>query len=156
MFRSMRRKNQELTYDESLKILEEYDRGILALLGDEDYPYTVPMNHLLIDDKIYFHGSKVGHKIDAIKNHDKASYCVMDSGVKYPNEWWYTFRSVIAFGRIKFIEEDDKKLEILNKLGDKYFPSQDITQEEIKRLYDNVAILELGIEHLSGKTVKEK
>ena len=67
MFRDMRRKNRQLSTDECIEILENEPRGVLAVLGDYDYPYTVPMSHVYVDGKIYFHGAKTGHKNDAIK-----------------------------------------------------------------------------------------
>lgn len=82
MFREMRRKGQELSKSECIDILINEPRGVLALLGDDNYPYSVPMSHVYVDGKIYFHGAKKGHKNDAVKKHDKVSYCVMDKGLK--------------------------------------------------------------------------
>ena len=82
MFRNMRRKGQQLTQEECEDILTSQPRGVLALLGDYDYPYALPLSHVYINGKIYFHGAQKGHKKDAVQNHSKCSYCVMDDGVK--------------------------------------------------------------------------
>lgn len=156
MFRKMRRFKQELSYEESFEILSNEPRGVLALIGDDEYPYAVPMNHILLDGKIYFHGAQEGHKHDAYLNHPKASYCVMDKGVKLNNQWWYTFKSIIAFGKINIVEDREKKLEILTILGDKYFPTHEETEKEMKRLFDMAEVFELDIEHITGKLVREK
>lgn len=76
MFRPMRRFKQQITDAECKEILKNEKRGVLSLLGDGGYPYGLPMSHLYSeeDNKIYFHGAKEGHKIDAIKNCDKASW----------------------------------------------------------------------------------
>ena len=154
MFREMRRRKQELSKEECIDILVNEPRGILALLGDDEYPYAIPLSHVYADGKIYFHGSMKGHKNDAIKRHDKVSYCVMDKGFK--TDWWYTFKSVIVFGRIKTISDRDEKIDKLTCLGDKFFPTHEDTVNEIDRLLDKTEVFEITIEHMNGKIVKEK
>ena len=156
MFRDIRLKNKQLFHEECIEILSNEPRGVLALLGDYDYPYTVPMSHVFVDGKIYFHGAKTGHKIDAIKKHDKVSYCVVDSGVKAPDSWWYRFRSVIVFGKIKTLSDDDEKIKILTHLGDKFFPTHEETVNEIDKLLTRTEVFEISIDHMTGKTVDEK
>ena len=156
MFRKMRRANQELSEEECISILVNEPRGVLALLGDYDYPYALPMSHVYVDGKIYFHGAKKGHKNDAVKNHSKVSYCVMDQGVKEPDSWWYTFKSVIVFGQIRTLTDKQDKINKLTCLGDKFFPTHEETVDEINRLLDKTEVFEITIEHMSGKIVKEK
>lgn len=152
----MRRKNRELPYEECIEILTNEPRGVLAVLGDYDYPYTVPMTHVFVDGKIYFHGAQTGHKNDAIKKHDKVSYCVMDKGVKAKDSWWYTFKSVIVFGKIRTLTDKDEKIEKLTYLGDKFFPTHEETVSEINRLLDKTEVFEITIDHISGKRVEER
>lgn len=156
MFRKMRRLGQMLSKEECEEILTREPRGVLALLGDYDYPYALPMSHVYVDGKIYFHGAMQGHKNDAVKKHDKVSYCVFDEGVKNDDGWSYIFRSVIVFGRIRTLTDDDEKVEKLTHLGDKFFPTHDETVSEIERLLHRTEVFEITIEHMSGKTVVEK
>lgn len=156
MFRKMRRHKQELSEEECIEILTNEPRGVLALLGDNDYPYALPMSHVFVDGKIYFHGAMEGHKNDAIKKHDKVSYCVMDSGVKKEDSWWYTFKSVIIFGKIKTIADKKEKIDRLTYLGDKFFPTHEETVHEIDRLLAKTEVFEITIDHMSGKIVREK
>ena len=157
MFRKMRRIGQMLPEEECIEILTNEPRGVLALLGDYDYPYALPMSHVFVDGKIYFHGAMTGHKNDAVKNHDKASYCVMDGGVRNPeDDWSYIFRSVIVFGRIRTLSDDDEKVEKLTHLGDKFFPTHEETVSEIEKLLHRTEVFEITIEHITGKIVKEK
>lgn len=156
MFRNMRRLGQQLTKEECEEILTKCPRGVLALLGDYDYPYAVPMSHVYVDGRIYFHGAQKGHKRDAVANHSKCSYCVLDEGVKAEDSWWYTFRSVIVFGKIRTLTDMDEKIEALTYLGDKFFPSHEDTMDEIDRLLDRTEVYEIAIEHISGKVVQEK
>ena len=156
MFRKMRRYKQELSTKECIDMLINEPRGVLALLGDNNYPYAIPMSHAYAQGKIYFHGAKEGHKNDAVKKYSKASYCVIGKGLKNEDEWWYTFKSVIVFGKIRILENDDEKIEKLRYLGNKFFPTHEETENEIKRLLDRTEVYELTIEHISGKTTVEK
>ena len=155
MFRKMRRAKQELSEEECIDILINQPRGVLALLGDYDYPYALPMSHAYVDGKIYFHGAKTGHKNDAVKNHEKVSYCVMDEGVLNDDGWSYTFRSVIVFGKITTLTDKDQKIDRLTYLGDKFFPTHEETVKEINRLIDKTEVFEISIDHISGKIVEE-
>lgn len=156
MFRNMRRLGQQLSQEECIDILINEPRGVLAVLGDDDYPYTVPVSHVYVDGKIYFHGSKTGHKNDAIKKHSKVSYCVIDKGVKEKDSWWYTFRSVITFGKITTLTDSAEKIDRLTHLGNKFFPTPEDTEDEIDRLLDRTEVFEITIEHMTGKVVQEK
>ena len=157
MFRKMRRIGQMIPEEECIEILANEPRGVLAVLGDYDYPYAVPMSHVYIDGKIYFHGAMTGHKNDAVEKHDKVSYCVMDGGVRNPeDDWSYIFRSVIVFGRIRTLSDDDEKIEKLTCIGDKFFPTHEETVSEIEKLLHRTEVFEITIEHMTGKIVKEK
>ena len=156
MFRKMRRLGQELSKEECIDILINEPRGVLALLGDDDYPYALPMSHVYVDGKIYFHGAQKGHKLDAVNKHSKVSYCVMDKGVKAEDNWWYTFKSVIVFGKIRTLADRDEKIDKLTHLGDKFFPTHEETMAEINKLLDKTEVFEITVEHMSGKVVREK
>ena len=161
MFRKMRRYKQQISMEDCEKVLFEQPRGVLAVLGDEDYPYTVPLDHLYSDGKLYFHGAGVGHKMDAIRKHDKVSYCVMDEGYRKDGEWALNINSVIVFGRIKEVTDIKLKEEKLRLLGLKYNPDPQDVEDELKRYIDieknidRVTILELTPEHITGKLVNE-
>ena len=152
----MRRKRQKLSDEECIEILTNEPRGVLALLGDDDYPYALPMSHVYVDGKIYFHGAMKGHKRDAALNYPKVSYCVVDDGVRNEGEWWYTFKSVIVFGKIRILTDREDKIDKLTHLGDKFFPSHEETVNEINKLLDKTEVFEITIEHMAGKITVEK
>ena len=156
MFRKLAKANKAISEEKCIELLKNQKRGILSVLGDDDYPYALPMSHVYVDGKIYFHGAQEGHKNDAVKKHSMASYCVMDKGVKAEDSWWYTFKSVIVFGKIKTLTDRDEKIDRLTYLGDKFFPTHEETVDEINRLLDRTEVFEITIEHMSGKVVKEK
>ena len=121
-FREMRRKRQQLSEAECMDVLERNTSGVLAVLGDADYPYAVPLSYVYCDNKIYFHCAKSGHKLDAIKKCDKVSFCVIDQDLVVPEEYTTYFRSVIAYGQARIIEQEDEIRSALEKLAVKYYP----------------------------------
>lgn len=157
MFREMARKNQQLDTASCLQLLTDAPRGVLSLLGDGGYPYGVPMDHWYNpeDGRIYFHSGKRGHKIDAIRCCDKASFCVMDEGWREAGDWALNFRSVIAFGRIEIVEDPEKALEITRKLSYKYTDDTAMIEAEILESRKNLLVFALVPEHITGKRVKE-
>ena len=157
MFREMLRKKQQLTQEECLAILKKEPRGVLSVLGDDGYPYGMPMNHFYCeqDGKLYFHGAKSGHKIDAMKRHDKASFCVYDQGARREDEWFLRIRSVIVYGRIEFIEDRAKTYEISRLLSYKFTSDKAYIEEEIRRSGPGTLLFALVPEHMTGKLVKE-
>ena len=155
-FRSMRRKRQKLSEEKSIGILQKSTAGTLALLGDNGYPYAVPISYVYADGKLYFHSALSGHKIDAIRNCDKASFCVIDKDDVHPEKYTTYFRSVIAFGRIHIIEDAQEKLETARLLGDRYNPNQeDALQKELEKGLSRMVMIRFDIEHLTGKEAIE-
>lgn len=162
IFREMRHRKQELSRQEVADILHKGTSGVLALLGDNDYPYAVPISYVYDDGKIYFHGAKSGHKIDAIQRTEKASFCVVDKDLVVPEEYTTYFRSVIAFGKIRVIEDDREKRAAIEKVAIKYAPEDTSANRDdaISREWKSLCILEMTIDHITGKEaielVKEK
>lgn len=157
MFREMRRIRQQISKEECIGILKNEPRGVLSVLGDEGYPYGIPMDHWYSkeDGKLYFHCAKEGHKLDAVVRCDKVSYCVMDKGYRNEGEWALNIRSVIVFGRIRIVEDEDKKREICTALCRKFTDDEEYLQKELKYSFPRVCCLELTPEHMTGKLVNE-
>ena len=157
MFREMLRKRQQLSEDECIAILKTQLRGVLSVLGDDDYPYGMPINHYYCeaDGKLYFHGGKKGHKIDAMKRHDKASFCVYDEGFRKDGEWALNIKSVIVFGRIEFVKEKEKTYRISEALSRKFTDDDEYIQSEIERSGPGTLVFALVPEHITGKIVNE-
>lgn len=156
MFVSMRRKKQELSEDECYEILERNNSGVLALFDSSGYPYAVPLSYCYIKEKIIFHGSKIGHKIDAISYHDKVSFCVIDQDKVVPEKYTTYYRSVIIFGKISIIKDEKEMKKYIESLGRKYAPNESEAhlQKIIQSTWNSLAIMELYIEHITGKKSK--
>lgn len=155
-FRPMRRKRQELAQEESITILQKATSGTLALLGDNGYPYAVPISYVYYEGKLYFHSAVEGHKVDAIRQCDKASFCVIEQDEVHPEKYTTFFRSVIAFGKIHIIEDEAEKLQMARMLGNRYNPNQDeALQKELENGLARMLMIRFDIEHLTGKEAKE-
>ncbi len=156
-FRKMRRFKQQLSQEEVDKILEKGTAGTLALAGDDGYPYAVPISYVYTDGRLYLHCAKAGHKLDAIRRNPKASFCVIDQDQIAPEKFTTYFRSVIAFGKIHEIKDEIQKREAIEKLALKYASSisQDLREAEITREWPGLVMLEMEIEHLTGKKAIE-
>lgn len=151
-FREMRRKLQQLSDEESYAILQKATSGTLALLGDGGYPYAVPISYVFSEGKLYFHSALSGHKVDAIRGCDRASFCVVAQDDVKPELYTTFFRSVIAFGRIHIVDDEAEKLAAARLLGNRYNPHQDeALQKELENGLARMLVIRLDIEHLTGK-----
>ena len=157
MFREMLRKKQQLSDEECIEILKQEPRGVLSVIGDDDYPYGMPLNHFYCesDGKLYFHSGKKGHKIDAMTRRDKASFCVYDQGFRREGEWALNIRSVIVFGRIEIVTDPDKICEIARLLSYKFTNDEKYIEDEIKKSGPRTFMFALVPEHITGKLVNE-
>lgn len=155
-FRPMRRFKQQLSQEECDGILQNGYRGFLSVIGDGGYPYTVPINYLYARKRLYFHCAKSGHKLDALRACDRACFTILDKPEKEAGDWWFHVRSVICFGRIRIVEDESEKWRGLRELGEKYFPEGYDMQTDLAQNGPQAEMLEMRIEHMTGKRVKEK
>lgn len=152
MFRCMRRIAQQLPSEETEKILLNGKSGVLACLGDNDYPYAVPMCYAYESGKIYFHSAVMGHKIDAIEKCEKISFCVTEKDEIIPEKFNTDYVSVIAFGKAKILTEGEMKKYAMKLLVEKYsagYEKQGAIDTEKK--WRAFCVVEMDIEYVTGK-----
>ena len=158
MFRKLRRENQALDEKTCAELLRSERRGVLAMLGDGGYPYAIPVN-FYYDEKancIYLHGSKSGHKLDAIDGCDKVCFTVFDKGVQRPGDWAYDVNSVVAFCRAERMEPGQEAADALACLAEKYFPPEENPAQQARQGAPAVQMLRLRVQYMTGKRVFEK
>ena len=158
MFRKMARIREQIPNEECIEILKTQLRGVLSVFGDDDYPYGIPINHYYCeeDGKLYFHGGTKGHRIDAMRNHGKASFCVLDEGrPEQEGGWALRFRSVIVFGRLEEVEDHNRAIEITRALCHKFTSDEEYIAKEIENAGARTMVVCLTPEHMTGKTVLE-
>ena len=158
MFRKMARIREQIPNEECIEILKTQLRGVLSVLGDDYYPYGIPINHYYCeeDGKLYFHGGTKGHRIDAMRSHGKASFCVLDEGrPEQEGGWALRFRSVIVFGRLEEVEDHNRAIEITRALCHKFTSDEEYIEKEIENAGARTMVVCLTPEHMTGKTVLE-
>ena len=157
MFRTLMRQKQQISDAECIEILKREKRGVLSVLGDDGYPYGMPLNHFYCeeDGKLYFHSGGAGHKIDAIRRNPKASFCVMDEGFRRDGEWALNIKSVIVFGKIEIVYDREKVYEIARQLSYKFTDDEQYIQKEIDRSGKATLMFALTPEYMTGKLVNE-
>lgn len=158
MFHQVARKKQALSREECMDLLRRERRAVLSVITEDGYPYAVPVNHWYNEDdgKLYFHGGKIGHKIDCMQANDKVSLCVMDAGTPVEDGWWMRVRSVIVFGRVSFVEDYDRAMEISRALSHQFTLDEAYIDDEIEHHGYRTLVCAVTIEHMTGKIVNER
>lgn len=153
MFREMRLKEEnQFPQKQALEMLENAPYGVMALEGDDRYPYTVPVNYVYADNKIYFHGAVEGHKVDAAKRNEKVSFCVVTQADVVPEAYNCLYLSAIAFGKIRVAEDEQEKREALELIIDKYSKGfEEGGRKYIKASWNEVQVFVIELEHITGK-----
>ncbi|MBQ3356919.1 MAG: pyridoxamine 5'-phosphate oxidase family protein [Oscillospiraceae bacterium] len=157
MFRKMRRFRQQLSEEACLAVLKTETRGVLSMIGEDGYPYGIPMNHWYCeeDGKLYFHGAREGQKIDLMQRNDKVCYTVYDRGFREEGEWALHVKSVVVFGRISLVADEEKAKTVCTALCRKFTDDEDYLKRELAHALSRVQCLALTPEHMTGKLVKE-
>ncbi len=151
----MRRKLQQLPPEECERILREGKTAVLALAGDDGYPYAVPVNYVYDGGKIYFHCAKTGHKLDALRRCERVSVCVVDRDDVAPERLATDYMSVVVFGRARILEDDEEIYRAVEVFGLKYNPDREAVAREIRREWGALCCVEVTVDHMTGKEGKE-
>ena len=158
MFRPIRKKKNEISPEQAEQLLLHCRRGVLAVNGEGGYPYAVPINFLFDPEnrKIYFHGARAGHKVDALRACDKVCFTVYGGETIREEAWAPYLRSVVVFGRCRLLEQSPETMALLKRFAMKYYPEEQLADEEIRQNGAAAQLFEIEIHHLSGKEVQEK
>lgn len=156
MFREMRLQKQQLSTEEAVSILQTATSGVLGVSGDDGYPYTVPVSHVYDDGRLLFHCAVKGHKLDAIRRNAKVSFCVIQQDEVIPEALNTLYRSVIVFGQARILSEDGEKRAAIEKIGERFAPAfPDAWKKAIEKDWNAFCVVEVKIEHISGKAALE-
>lgn len=158
MFRTIRKKKNELDISAAEDLLQYSRRGVLAVNGENGYPYAIPINYIYDRErqKIYFYGARVGYKVDALRVSDKICFTVYGNETIKEESWAPYMQSTVVFGRCHLVEAGSKASELLKKFAMKYYLSEQLVDKEIAHAGKAVQIFEIEIEHISGKEIQEK
>ncbi len=158
MFRPMRRSKKEISQELAEDLLKTAVRGVLAVNGDDGYPFAIPINYYYDSDakKIYFHGAKAGHKVDSLKKDDKVCFTVYGNEHVKEGDWANTLQSVVVFGRCQLVDDPEATASHVRTLAEKYYPSTEAIDAEMKKDLPGAQLYVITIEHMTGKEVTEK
>ncbi len=154
MFREMRRKDKQLSLEESIEVLINNEAGVLSTMCENGYPYGVPLNYVYHNNSIYFHCAKEGQKLDNIKACDKSSFCVYSDVELIPDKFSTKYKSVIIFGNVSEASEEEKEdalLELIKKYSSEFIEKG---KKYIENAKDTTRVYKLSIEHMTGKAQK--
>ena len=158
MFRPIRKKKNDIGAEAAEQLLLNCRRGVLAMYGMEGYPYAVPINFVYDEaaQKIYFHGARAGHKVEALRACNKVCFTVYGSETVREESWAPFVQSTVVFGRCRPMENGPEAMARLKQFAMKYYPEEQLADEEIARAGKAAQMFEIEIEHLSGKEVQER
>ena len=158
MFRKMRRSGQQVSEEICKEILRTEKRGVLSVMGDDGYPYGVPVNFFYEEEEgtIYIHGGREGHKTDAIRRCDKVCFTAWNPGYREEGDWAYHVTSVVAMGQAELIDDLDFVTEKVRKLALRYYPSSEEVEKEIRSAISHVQLIAVHIQHMTGKQIYER
>jgi len=158
MFRPMRRAARAISDEAAKQLLAQSRRGVLAVNGDDGYPFAIPVNYFYDEaqGKIWFHGAKSGQKVDALKKSDKVCFTVYGNEHFEPGDWAPYMQSTVVFGRCRLVEDAALTEARVRELAAKYYPSAEEIEAEIAKCIKGVQLYEITIEHLTGKQIQEK
>ena len=158
MFRPIRKKKNQISDEAAKELLRTSRRGVFAVNGDDGYPYAIPINFLYDEDaqKIYFHGSRAGHKVDSLRACDKVCFTVYGNETVRDEPWAPYMQSVVVFGRCRLLESGEESLALVKRFAVKYYPDESLVDIEIAEGGKAVQMYEITIEHYSGKEVHER
>lgn len=151
MWRLMRRSGQQLPDKETETILACGREGVLAVTAG-GWPYAVPVNYCWKDGKIIIHSAREGHKIDAVRENDKVSFCVVAEKTVIPEKYTTAYKSVIVFGRARLIEDPEAMTPFLDALAERFTGApEEERQAYIRKYLARVAVIVIEPEHITGK-----
>lgn len=152
MFKEMKKKNRETSRDVIDHVLEKCDYGVLATVGEDGYPYSLPLSYVYVNGAIYFHSGKKGHKLDNIIYNSKVSFNVVTDTDVIEDKFTTSFNSVVIFGEAELAFDDEKDmalLEIIKKYSKEYIEEG---KAYIERAKDACSVVKINITHVTGKS----
>ena len=158
MFRPIRRKKNEISIEAAKALLASERRGVLAMNGDDGYPYAIPLDYYYCEseNKIYFHGAREGCKAEILKKDGKVCFTVFGNEKLEEGEWAPCVQSAVVFGKCTLIQDQERAVALVRRLAEKYYPSRDLIDAEVAASGKVLQMFEIGIEHISGKQIREK
>jgi nitroimidazol reductase NimA-like FMN-containing flavoprotein (pyridoxamine 5'-phosphate oxidase superfamily) len=149
----MRKKDREITDPALLETIMRKAQVCRLGLSLNDVPYVVPVNFGHKGDRIYFHSSLKGMKIDILKQNNRVCFEMECDVELVPGEtacdWTTKFYSIIGFGKAHIVADYSEKLEGLAIIMEHYTGTamHQFPEEKVNK----AAIVRIDIESMTGK-----
>lgn len=151
MFAEMRRKDREMTQEETLKLLSGSEYGVLTVVGRNGHPHPVPMSYAWKEGAIWLHCAKEGSKLDDIRADAKVSFCVVGDTEVLAEKFSTRYASAIVYGDISEVSGEAAEAGLF-ALVEKYSPGFLAEGKAyISRAVANTCVLRIDVRHMTGK-----
>jgi len=147
----MRRIERQMNEKEALELLEAGEYGIFSTCGEDNQPYGIPLNYVVIDKSIYLHCASDGTKLANIVLNNKVSFTVVGKTKVLQDEFSSEYESVIAFGHTILLKEDEKYkplMEFIRKYSPEFIEEGQLYIDKAK---SKTTLIKIEIFKLSGK-----
>ena len=150
MLRDMRRRDREVSEDEAREILGRAEYGVLATVGQDGWPYAVPLNHALLGNLLYIHCALEGHKLENLANEGRVSYCAVASAAVMPSMLSTLYESVVVFGRAALVTDPAEIRKAMALLIGRFFGDSK-AEDVLDTCGAEFAVIRIEIERITGK-----
>lgn len=148
---TVRRRDRLLGYEKALELLEGGEYGFLAFGGASGY--GIPLNFVLSGNRIYFHCAPEGEKLRRLAGNQEVCFCVVGHTAPQAAKFTTLYESVLVFGRLSLVEEEEELMRALECLVEKYSPDyKEIGKKYAEKSFHRTAVLRLDMERFSGKS----
>lgn len=152
--REMKRTDRQVKDPAEIDALINRCRVCRLGLFDGEEPYVIPLSFGYEAGAVYFHGARVGRKMDIIAAHPRV--CIefdrdleMVDGGDVACRWSQKYESVIAWGRGEILTGTEEKREAFNIIMAHYTSRKEWTYEA--PLIDRTAIIKVTLDRITAK-----
>ena len=153
----VRRADKLMPAERARETLERGFCGRLATVGEDGYPYCVPLLYVCLDGEVYVHNSRArGHLRSSVDREPRVCFEVDQPGEvfaygRFECDSTVEYRSVIVFGRIRVIDDAQAKHRFCEALMAKYAPGDLGRPKGFFPRIDQITVYAIAIERMSGK-----
>jgi nitroimidazol reductase NimA-like FMN-containing flavoprotein (pyridoxamine 5'-phosphate oxidase superfamily) len=153
----LRRADRMMSEPRAYDMLARGFSGHVATIGEDGYPYCIPLLYLWMDGEVYVHtGSAKGHFRANVERGPRVCFeidepdQVFDYG-RFECDSGLAYQSVILFGKIRIIEDRAAKQRFCEALMVKYGkPDTDRPKGFFPRI-DAITVYAISVERMTGK-----
>ena len=154
---ALRRAEKRMETEKALEFVRQASTGRLATIGQDGYPYCIPLLFVWMENSIFLHGTNaVGHLRRNIDHSARVCFEVDETGEvfdygRFECDSGIAFRSVVIFGNIHVVDETAVKQAFCERLIEKYGKPASTRPKNFFPRLDWISVYRLDIERISGK-----